>query len=69
MIKFSYFFQVTEDNLVEHFKKFGEITEVTLLRRSDGKLVGCGFVQFVNKNCAAKAIMECSGKPLLGKVC
>ncbi|KAJ9592493.1 hypothetical protein L9F63_015909, partial [Diploptera punctata] len=60
-------FRITEAELKEHFKKFGEITEVSLLRRADGKLVGCGFVQFVNKNCAAKAILECSGKPLLGR--
>lgn len=60
-------FKITEEKLIEHFKKFGEITDVSLLRRSDGKLVGCAFIQFTNKNCAAKAIMECSGKPLLGR--
>ena len=59
---------MTEADLTEHFKKFGEITDISLLRRSDGKLVGCGFVQFANKNCAAKAILQCSGKPLLGKI-
>ncbi|PSN38981.1 RNA-binding protein 28 [Blattella germanica] len=34
-------FNVTESNLRDHFKAFGEITEVKLLRKADGKLVGC----------------------------
>jgi nucleolar protein 4 len=58
---------VTEAILRKHFEKYGEITEVKLLRKADGKLVGCGFIQFVKKNSAAKAILSCSGKPLLGE--
>jgi len=58
---------VTEAILRKHFKKYGEITEVKLLHKADGKLVGCGFIQFVKKNSAAKAILSCSGKPLLGE--
>jgi nucleolar protein 4 len=58
---------VTEVILHKHFKKYGEIAEVKLLRKADGKLVGCGFIQFVKKNSAAKAILSCSGKPLLGE--
>jgi nucleolar protein 4 len=41
--------------------------EVNLLHKDDGKLVGCGFIQFAKKNSAAKAILSCSGKPLLGE--
>lgn len=58
---------MTEAILHKHFEKYGEISEVKLLRKADGKLVGCGFIQFVKKNSAAKAILSCSGKPLLGK--
>jgi nucleolar protein 4 len=58
---------VTEAILRKHFEKYGEIAEVKLLRKADGKLVGCGFIQFVKKNYAAKAILSCSGKPLLGE--
>jgi nucleolar protein 4 len=58
---------VTEAILHKHFEKYGEITEIKLLRKADGKLVGCGFIQFVKKNSAAKAILSCSGKPLLGE--
>lgn len=58
---------MTEEVLRKHFEKYGEVTEVNLLRKSDGKLVGCGFIQFVKKNSAAKAILSCSGKPLMGE--
>nr|CAD7199207.1 unnamed protein product [Timema douglasi] len=59
---------VTETNLKEHFSKFGDITEVKLLRKADGKLVGCGFIQFTWKQNAAKAILGTSGKPFLGRM-
>ncbi|RZF48761.1 hypothetical protein LSTR_LSTR014425 [Laodelphax striatellus] len=55
----------TENKLSDHFKKFGEIIDLQLLRRVDNKLVGCGFVEFNNKQSAAKAILETSGKPFL----
>lgn len=61
------FEQVTESVLRKHFEKYGEVTEVKLLYKGDGKLVGCGFIQFAKKNSAAKAILSCSGKPLLGE--
>nr|CAD7591739.1 unnamed protein product [Timema genevievae] len=61
-------FKVTETNLKEHFSKFGDITEVKLLRKADGKLVGCGFIQFTWKQNAAKAILGTSGKPFLGRM-
>lgn len=60
-------FKVTELILRKHFEKYGEITDVNLLHKGDGKLVGCGFIQFAKKNSAAKAILSCSGKPLLGR--
>lgn len=60
-------FKCTDDTLREHFTKFGTIVDLNLLKRSDGKLVGCAFVQYEQINQAAKAIKECSGKPLLGR--
>ncbi|RZF45719.1 hypothetical protein LSTR_LSTR005014 [Laodelphax striatellus] len=60
-------FKTTENKLSDHFKKFGEIIDLQLLRRVDNKLVGCGFVEFNNKQSAAKAILETSGKPFLGR--
>ncbi|XP_063236385.1 RNA-binding protein 28 [Bacillus rossius redtenbacheri] len=60
-------FKVTEANFKEHFEQFGQVHEVKLLRRPDGKLVGCGFVQFTWKQNAAKAILKTSGKPFMGR--
>lgn len=51
----------------EHFSKFGEINDIKLLKKPDGKLIGCGFVQYVIKQNAAKAIAHTSGKDFYGK--
>jgi nucleolar protein 4 len=59
--------QITEEQLRQHFIHYGEIRDMCLLRRSDGKLVGCGFVEYANKEDAKKAIAATSGKPLLSK--
>lgn len=64
---FSFFFQVDEDIVREHFSKFGVIDEINLLRKKDGQLVGCGFIQFRSRSEALRAIEECNMKPLLGE--
>jgi RNA recognition motif-containing protein len=38
------------------------------LRRPDGKLIGCGFVEFEKREDAKTALEECSGKPLMSKI-
>jgi len=60
-------FATTEENLREHFEKFGEIDEVKLLKKEDGKLLGCGFVQFKLVQKAAKARHHLNGKPFLNR--
>lgn len=60
-------FKITEDILREHFNKYGDITEINILKKPDGKLVGCAFIQFERVQSAAKAILGSSGKPLLGR--
>ncbi|XP_050520882.1 RNA-binding protein 28 [Daktulosphaira vitifoliae] len=60
-------FTVNEEQIQEYFSKFGEINDIKLLRKSDGKLIGCGFVQFVVKQNAAKAIANTSGKDFCGR--
>ncbi|XP_025195373.1 RNA-binding protein 28 [Melanaphis sacchari] len=60
-------FTTNEEQLKEHFSKFGEINDVKLLRKPDGKLIGCGFVQFIVKQNAAKAIAHTSGKDFGGR--
>ncbi|EFA01819.1 RNA-binding protein 28 [Tribolium castaneum] len=60
-------FEATEENLKEHFAQFGEVQEVKVLKKEDGKLVGCGFVQFKLVQKAAKARHHLNGKPFLGR--
>lgn len=60
-------YKSTEAKLREHFTKFGTILDVNVLKRPDGKLVGCAFIQFERVNQAAKAILTCTGKDLLGR--
>jgi len=40
---------------------------VHILKRGDGKLVGCAFVQYETINQATKAILHSNGKELLGR--
>lgn len=60
-------FKTNEAKLKEFFEKFGPVLEVKLLKKPDGKLVGCGFIQYEVTQNAARAIYETSGKPFLGR--
>lgn len=60
-------YKATEEEITEHFKKYGEIKECNLLKRVDGKLVGCAFIQFTKVNDAAKAIHHENAKEFLGR--
>lgn len=59
-------FKSNENSIRDHFSKFGEVTEINLLRKGQN-LVGCCFVQFVKKSNAAKAIAKLSGKQFMGR--
>lgn len=61
-------FKSTKANLMEHFATFGKIEELDILKKPDGKMVGCAFVQYEKVNDAAKAILMSSGKEILGRV-
>jgi nucleolar protein 4 len=60
-------FKATEEAVTNWFSKYGEIQDVKLLRKANGDLVGCAFVQYSKVPFAAKAIKECNAKPFLGK--
>lgn len=51
----------------EHFSQYGEIQEVQILTRSDGKQAGVAFVQFDIVQSAAKAIHYANMQPLLNR--
>ncbi|XP_045520454.1 RNA-binding protein 28 [Pieris brassicae] len=60
-------FKATEESLKEHFESYGQILEVKLLKKPDGKLVGCAFVHFKNVPMAKKALLNTNMKPFLGR--
>ncbi|OXU24591.1 hypothetical protein TSAR_011042 [Trichomalopsis sarcophagae] len=60
-------FNVTESDFRRLYEPFGELEEVKLLKRPDGKLVGCGFVQFKNLEDASKAIFKTNKSNFLGR--
>lgn len=61
-------FDVSEDDLREAFKQFGEITEVRLIMdKFTGKSKGFGFIEMPSKAEAEKAIEEMNGKEFMGR--
>ncbi|KAI5636923.1 RNA recognition motif domain-containing protein [Phthorimaea operculella] len=60
-------FKATEESLREHFQPYGELLEVNLLKKPDGKLVGCAFVLYKNVPMAKNALLATNLKPFLGR--
>lgn len=60
-------YKTTEQKLKDEFSKYGAIKECNLMKRTDGKLVGCAFIQYEKVNQAAKAIHHSNAKEFLGR--
>lgn len=60
-------FNIDEDAIHAHFEKYGEITNIKLLKRPDGKSKGMGFVEFAEAKDAKKAKDTEHGKLLDGR--
>ncbi|MFC1676327.1 RNA recognition motif domain-containing protein [Planctomycetota bacterium] len=61
-------FDVSEEDLREAFKQFGEITEIRLIMdKFSGKSKGFGFIEMPSKDEAEKAIEEMNGKEINGR--
>ncbi|KAL9921717.1 LOW QUALITY PROTEIN: RNA-binding protein 28 [Glossina fuscipes fuscipes] len=60
-------YKATDQDLRIHFGRWGEIEEINLLKRADGKLVGCAFIQYATINQATKAILKGNNKELMGR--
>ncbi|KAJ8720853.1 hypothetical protein PYW08_006318 [Mythimna loreyi] len=58
-------FKATKEALKEHFSKYGTVQEVNLLKKPDGRLVGCAFVHFADVTSAEKSIAATNKKPFL----
>ncbi|XP_041969805.1 RNA-binding protein 28 [Aricia agestis] len=60
-------FKANEELLTKHFEPYGQLLEVKLLKKPDGKLVGCAFVHYKNVPMANEAIVNTNMKPFLGR--
>ena len=62
-------FKVNEDVLKKEMAKYGNVTDVFLPKRDDGKYKGFGFVKFSEMTEASKALTDINNKkePFYGK--
>uniref|UniRef100_A0A182Y9F1 RRM domain-containing protein n=1 Tax=Anopheles stephensi TaxID=30069 RepID=A0A182Y9F1_ANOST len=60
-------YKITEDMLRSEFERFGTLEEVNILKREDGKLVGCAFLQFSQREESDRAIKEMNSQPIMGR--
>ena len=60
-------FKTTEDALKNEFYKYGNITEINILKKPDGKLVGCAFVQYEKYQDSISAIKNMNGKDFINR--
>lgn len=61
-------YKIKDVQLKQYFEKFGEVLEICTLKRPDGKIVGCSFIQFRNIEDAKKAVENCHKKKLMGRI-
>ncbi|KAH7968248.1 RNA-binding protein 28 [Rhipicephalus sanguineus] len=60
-------FKATEKTLRDCFSKYGNVVEVTIPKKSDGKMRGFAFVQFDETKSAIKAINGLNATEVLGR--
>uniref|UniRef100_A0A182Q277 RRM domain-containing protein n=1 Tax=Anopheles farauti TaxID=69004 RepID=A0A182Q277_9DIPT len=60
-------YKITEEKLRKEFERFGTIEDVNLLKRPDGKLVGCAFLQYSQKEESDQAVKEMDGHIYMGR--
>ena len=60
-------FKTDEKSLKSFFSNHGTVVDVNILKKADGKMVGCAFVEFKKVSDATAAIGAANGKQLLGR--
>ncbi|XP_055588673.1 RNA-binding protein 28 [Uranotaenia lowii] len=60
-------YRITDAKLRTAFEQYGTIEEVNILKRPDGRLVGCGFIQFSKLEESDKAVTEMDGQVFMGR--
>ena len=58
-------FKATDDKIKSHFSTYGDVVDVNILKKKDGKMVGCAFIQYSNIQEASMALKNLNGKPFL----
>jgi len=60
-------FKADEDALKNHFSKHGQIVDVNILKKADGRMVGCAFVEFKKVTEATNALKDLNSSQMLGR--
>ncbi|KAK2725690.1 hypothetical protein QYM36_000253 [Artemia franciscana] len=61
-------FKATENEVKKYFSQFGKVLDVNLLKKDDGRLKGCCFIQFEKTMEANKALMNANAKEFKGRL-
>ncbi|XP_062555313.1 RNA-binding protein 28 [Armigeres subalbatus] len=60
-------YKITDKLLRTEFEKYGTLEEVNILKRPDGRLVGCAFLQYTKREESDRAIQEMDGNIFMGR--
>ena len=60
-------FKSNEDSLKEFFSEHGQVVDVNILKKPDGRMVGCAFVEFKKIESATEAIKNANGSKFLNR--
>lgn len=60
-------YKITDKLLRSEFEKYGTLEEVNILKRPDGRLVGCVFLQYTKRDESDRAIQEMDGNIFMGR--
>ena len=60
-------FKATDESLKDHFSQYGEVIDVKILKKSDGKMVGCAFIEFKKIQSAGEAVSGANGSKFLNR--
>lgn len=61
-----FLFQCDDGELKKVFAEFGDVMEVSIPKKANGKKLGFGIIQFSAVESAARAVEEMNGKSILG---
>ncbi|XP_066146381.1 RNA-binding protein 28 [Euwallacea fornicatus] len=60
-------FKASEEDIKKHFEQYGHVSSIDLLKKPDGKLKGCAFIQFTMVQFAKKAHHYTNNQPFMGR--